>query len=1273
MSDTLGNIRGSIILDVKQALSAYTAVRQQHISTTTALSTGAGAIAGAGAAIAGAGVVMAGGLVAATMAAGEFERKLDYFTAVGGPNAVQFYDAVREKALQLGADTIYSADQIADSFVELAKAGVGAEDIINGIGEGVANLAAAADIGLEQAAIIMMSAVQTFGLGADEAVSVADKLAGAANASIVEVEDLGVSLKYAGGVASSLGISFDEVNAALALLGTYGLRGSTAGTSLRQILVSLGGATKKATKQLEELGIITKDGSNKFFDANGSAKSLADIFQILQDATKNLSDEQRLAALKTIFQNRALASAIALTQEGKDGFAAMYEEISKTTAMDVASNRLDNLSGDIEILRGNLDTLAIDSGGAFQSFARTLVQGVTSMIQSFMDLDPQVQRFILWGTAIASAVSVIVGGFMLFAGWALNLVANLIRIADAMGGFANLAKAVFKPWFLLFGLLRAHPFGLLITAIVAIVGALVYFFSQTEQGQAIWGQFMGILQNLMSTVGPVIVSFLTSMGDTLGGVLASGLQLVTPLLELVGSILQTIIAPLLPIITQLLDGMAAAWAGVGSSTDGFAGFVELFSSITAGIINSIPVIITAVVQLVTLILQALVAALPLLVTAGLKLFTGLIQAMTQVLPQIITALTQVITQVLTALVSAVPMLLTAAIQLFTGIVQALPTVLPQILTAVLDAILQIISALIGALPVLLNGALTLFMGIVQAIPQIIPPLIEALVMLIPTLLGTIVSMIPMLLDAAIELFMAIIDAIPEIIPPLIEGIVGLIPTLIETVVSLIPQLLQAAIDLFLALVDALPRIIPALIDAIIGLIPTIIDTVISLVPQLLDAAYQLFLAIVDAVPKIWNSLSNAIGTLGRQIMEGLAAGIQNAGQAVMNAIGGVIDGAIGWAKDLLGIASPSKVFKAIGEFVGQGFAKGIRGTISQVTKAADDMIKKLKAAMNAGDISRKTGRNLIDNIKSTTSKIRAAVKEREKVLDQLKDAQANLEDLVKERADYIRNVRDQVQGLADVSEFKSATKMRQHLRNVRDDLKKFRVTMKKLQKLGVDDVTAQQLMDQFLQTGDASAANALLAGGASAVKDIANLRKQIDREAKALGISLADQYYAAGIDAARGFRDGLKKEAKKLDEIADNLAKRLVTTIKKQLGIKSPSKVLAKLGTYAIQGLANGIHRMIPTVGREMTKVNDELTNFYSQVGAAAELENQLAIAGTVTVDSDMTQVVALLQKLDAKLDAIAMRETFHIENLEVNSKDEERPVDEALPDAIRKMAEMLG
>lgn len=432
MAGLLGTISGQVRLDIRQAVASYAALRAQNQRTVYALR-GTGDVmvrTGQTMAVAGAGFVYAFGQAA--QAAAEFERKMDFFGAVTDTNARQM-ERLREHTLTLARDTIYSADQIAEGFIELGKAGVTAQQIMDGIGEAMANLGAAGDIPLMESGQIITSTIQQFDLAAQDAVRVTDLLAGAANASIADITDIGVSLKYVGGVANAAGLTFEDTATAISLLAKAGIRGSTAGTSLRQMIVSLGGATGPAREALHELGIITEDGNNKFFTAEGRAKSLSQVFQILQSATADLTQKERLMYLRTIFNNRALSAASILTREGAAGFREMNKEMAKTTAADVAAERLDNLSGDIEILRGNIETLMIEAGSPFQEMLRGWVQQLTKLVQAFSELDPETQKFIVGAIGIAGVALILMGAFSIVIGTIARFIINLKRLREAFG------------------------------------------------------------------------------------------------------------------------------------------------------------------------------------------------------------------------------------------------------------------------------------------------------------------------------------------------------------------------------------------------------------------------------------------------------------------------------------------------------------------------------------------------------------------------------------------------------------------------------------------------------------------------------------------------------------------------------------------------------------------------------------------------------------------------------------------------------------------------
>lgn len=581
MAGTLGTITGQIRIDVKQAIAAYAAVRAANISTLLALRSASTVFLAAGAAMAGAGLLIVGGFVKGIKAAADFERQLDFFGAVSNSTAAEM-EAVRKKAIQLGLDTIFSTGQIADSFVELGKAGVSAKDIIGGVGEAVAALGAAGDIPLDVAANIITAAIQTFHLGAQDAVHVADLLAGAANSSVVDIQDLGVSLKYVGGVAASISIPIGDTIDAISLLGKAGIRGSTAGTSLRQILVSLTGTSKKASGVLKSLGIITKDGANQFFDAQGKAKPLAEIFQILQDKTKGLTEAQRLSAFKTIFNNRALAAANILTHEGAKGFAAMNKEISKTTAAEVAAKRLDNLSGDAEKLKSSLEVLFIQAGTPFQGFLRGIVQGLTNMVNAFGRLSPATQDIIFKVTAIGGALLLFMGTLSIVTGMVLKFASNMVLMKDAIVLVKNSLVAL-RVGFIATWLAALGPVGLIIAAVLLVIGVLVLLYIK-----------VAFVRNAINAAGAAIVTAFWAVVNFFKGPFASAMVAVW--------------AAVVNAFNTAKNAVITAWNAVGAffSTVGnaikngviaaFNAVVGFFAALPGRILGFVSALVTGVVS-----------------------------------------------------------------------------------------------------------------------------------------------------------------------------------------------------------------------------------------------------------------------------------------------------------------------------------------------------------------------------------------------------------------------------------------------------------------------------------------------------------------------------------------------------------------------------------------------------------------------------------------------------------------------------------------------------
>lgn len=348
-------------------------------SSASFLSLGNAAKVGIGATlVAAAGV--AGGLAYAVNKAAEFEEVISGIGAVSNATADEMAQ-LSKLALQIGKDTAFTATESARAMEELVKAGISVEDILNGAALAAVNLAAAGSTNIPVAAAIMAGAMNAFNIAGKDAAHVADIITGAVNASMIGVEDFGIGFGQMAASANLVGFSLEDAATALALVTKQGIKASDAGTSLKTFFSQLSPLTAKAGKLMREFGIITEDGKNKFFDANEEVRSLAEVSQVLNDAFKGLSDKDRFEAIRQIFGSDAVRAAAILYEEAAEGVNKLKtEQVEAADAAEQARERLDNLKGSLEKMRGSIDTAAVSLGLALTPAIKVLVDEFTKWI-----------------------------------------------------------------------------------------------------------------------------------------------------------------------------------------------------------------------------------------------------------------------------------------------------------------------------------------------------------------------------------------------------------------------------------------------------------------------------------------------------------------------------------------------------------------------------------------------------------------------------------------------------------------------------------------------------------------------------------------------------------------------------------------------------------------------------------------------------------------------------------------------------------------------------
>jgi TP901 family phage tail tape measure protein len=349
----------------------------------------------------GMGTALAVGIGAAVKTAADFEQKMADVKSVSGATASEM-SQLGDLAKEMGLKTAFSATEAAGGIEELIKAGLTVTDILNGGLEGALNLAVAGNLQLADAAEIASTALNAFKADQLDVATAADILAGAANASATDVGELKFGLSAVSAVASGVGLSFKDTTTALAVFAQNGIKGSDAGTSLKTMLMNLVPSGKRARETMHELGIAMADGSNKFYDAEGKIKSLAEISDVLRKALIKLNPKERGEALKDMFGSDAVRAGTILFKEGAKGVEDMWAAMSKVKAVDVAKVKLDTLKGAFAEFQSTIESVGISVGEEFLPAFTDITKFATELIRKFGEVDSSTIKV---GLAMAGATT----------------------------------------------------------------------------------------------------------------------------------------------------------------------------------------------------------------------------------------------------------------------------------------------------------------------------------------------------------------------------------------------------------------------------------------------------------------------------------------------------------------------------------------------------------------------------------------------------------------------------------------------------------------------------------------------------------------------------------------------------------------------------------------------------------------------------------------------------------------------------------------------------
>lgn len=591
--------------DLKVEASDWTTVSKSLDSISKKMKTVGDSISSIGGTLTTGVTVPVVGIVGAATAVGnEFEAQMSRVQAIAGATGEEL-NLLTEQALQLGAQTSFSATEAAEGMENLASAGFTTEEIMEAI-PGLLDLAASSGSELATASEIAASAIRGFGLDASEAGHVADVFAEAAARTNAQTEDMGNAMKYIAPVAHTMGISLEETAAAIGIMSDAGIKGEQAGTTLRGALTRLTKPTNKMIGTMEELGI-------SFYDNEGKMKSLTEIVKMLQDSMQGLSDEEQQYALTTLFGTESLSGMLALISRGPEELSTMTNSFKDCdgAASEMADTMLNNTSGAIEEMNGAIESLGIKIQQILAPYIVEAANKVQELVNKFLNLPESTQKTILAIAGIVAAIgpALLIIGKLISAGSAI--VGVLGQVSGAIAGVSAGTGVLSKVLTAITG-----PVGIVITIITTLIGVFTYLYNTNEQFrlkvQETWNNLVALFQE---TVMPVI--------ENLKNLLTSVFSTVTSVLQQIWSYIE-------PFITEMLTWLMDFWNNTGSK------ILENVMGVVNGLIDIVTMIWNNVISP---IVNFLVEHLQPVFSAVFSVISGIVQIFGNTIGTVIEAVT----------------------------------------------------------------------------------------------------------------------------------------------------------------------------------------------------------------------------------------------------------------------------------------------------------------------------------------------------------------------------------------------------------------------------------------------------------------------------------------------------------------------------------------------------------------------------------------------------------------------------------------------------------
>ena len=650
---------------------------------------------------------------AAVKVAADFDSAMSKVSAVSGATGSDL-EALRDKAREMGAKTKFSASEAAEAMNYMAMAGWKTEDMLSGI-EGVMNLAAASGEDLATTSDIVTDALTAFGLSAQDSGHFADILAAASSNANTNVSMMGETFKYCAPIAGALGFSAEDTAEAIGLMANAGIKGSQAGTALRTIMNNLTGDIQLSGQALGDVTIQTTN-------ADGSMRDLSSILADCRSAFSQLSESEKAQAAESLVGKNAMSGFLALMNAGEGDIEKLSSAIDNCDgcAENMANTMQDNLAGQLQILKSQLEELAISFGELLMPAIRTIVGWIQKFVDWLNSMDEGTRKVIVTIALVAAAI----GPVLIVVGKVISAVGTIMTLVPKLAGVINAAKGVFASFN---AVCAANPYVIIIAAIVALVAAFIYLWNNCEEFRQFWIDLWEGIKDIAIKVWNAIKDFFVKAWEAIKNIAVSVWNSIKDFFTGLWDGIKTVFTTVVNAISTFLTN---AWNAIKNTvTTVFNAISTFFTTIWNGIKNTFTTVITAISISLTNAWNAIKTTATTVWNAISTFFTNIWNGIKNTVTTVMNAISNFISTAWNNIKNTVTSIgngiKNAVSTMWNNVTSAVKTAMSNVFNAVKSGFTSVKEHITGLASQAFNWGKDLIMGIVNGIKSVINKVGEA--------------------------------------------------------------------------------------------------------------------------------------------------------------------------------------------------------------------------------------------------------------------------------------------------------------------------------------------------------------------------------------------------------------------------------------------------------------------------------------------------------------------------------------------------------------------